>query len=355
MIRQKLRLVMPVLVGMAAATLAASCSEDSSPPSTPGGASGTGGASGASGSAGRGGASGSGGGGASGASGSGGSVDAGDYYVCYANQNKNPDPGGTAAAGADCCHKVGTCTARSAVNASILNSLGKSDCSGDNLCAPKNPSMVMGLPNGQIPKCTGTYGSLMLEGRCLPRCLTLGNKAAASLGAGDCPTTLAGTLGIPPEEVVCAPCFNPIDGTATGACSQFGDTPATSAPAPFTACGGFDGGAPLGLCVPTALVMNVAQDTTLIPQDTCGSGLLCAPRNKILDPNMCFAKCQAAIGGDGACVATYIVEGPNSPGKGLSGFLGQGTPPCPMGETCTPCINPVAEASTPTPTGACRF
>jgi hypothetical protein len=241
------------------------------------------------------------------------------------------------------------------VNASIASSLGKSDCSGDLLCAPKNPSMVMGLPNGQIPKCTGTYGSLSLEGRCLPRCLTLGNKAAASLGAGDCPTTLATALGIPADEVICAPCFNPIDGTPTGACSQFGDAPTTTAPAPFPTCGGFDGGAPLGLCVPQALVQRVAQDTTLIPQDSCQSGNLCAPKNKIQDPNMCFTKCEAAIGGAGVCVATYIVEGPNSPGKGFSSFLGQGSPPCPMGETCTPCINPLADGSTPTPTGACRF
>ena len=351
MIRQKLRLVLPVLAGMVAASLAASCSDDSAPSTTPppGGAGGTGGASG---SGGRGGASGSGGGGAAGSGGGG--MDAGDQYVCYANQNKNPDPGGTAAAGADCCNKVGTCTARSGVNASIVASLGKSDCSGDLLCAPKNPSMVMGLPNGQIPKCTGTYGSLMLEGRCLPRCLTLGNKAAASLGAGDCPATLATALGIPPAEVVCAPCFNPIDGMPTGACSQFGDAPTTTAPAPFASCGGLDGGAPLGLCVPTQLVQNVTMDTTLIPQDSCPSGQLCAPRNKIQDPKMCFAKCESVVG-PGACVATYIVEGPNSPGKGLSSVLGQGNPPCPMGETCTPCINPMAEGGAPTPTGACRF
>jgi hypothetical protein len=354
MIRQKLRLVVPVLTAALAASLAASCSEDSSSNGT-GGAGGTSagssGSSGSGGSGGRGGASGSGGGGASGSGG----ADGGDVYTCYASQNKNPDPGGSAAAGADCCHKVGTCTARSAVNASIAASLGKSDCSGDLLCAPKNPSMVMGLPNGMIPKCKGTYGSLSLEGRCLPRCLTLGNKAAASLSAGDCPTTLATALGIPAEEVVCAPCFNPIDGMPTGACSQFNDAPADPAPSPFPTCGGFDGGAPLGLCVPQALVQRVAMDTTLIPQDTCQSGNLCAPKNKILDPNMCFTKCEAAVGGAGVCVATYIVEGPNSPGKGFSGILGQGTPACPMGETCTPCINPLADSSTPTPTGACRF
>jgi hypothetical protein len=347
MIRQKLRLLIPALAGILAATLAASCSSEESPtPSGPGGAGGTGGSAG---SGGR--------GGAGGTAGTGGGADAGDVYTCYATQNKNPDPGGMAASGASCCHGVGTCTARSAVAASIVASLGKSDCapSGDLLCAPKDPAQIQGLPNGMIPKCTGTYGSLTLEGRCLPRCLTLGNKAAASLDAGDCPASLATALNIPATEVICAPCFNPIDGMPTGACSQYGDAPTTTAPAPFTACGGFDGGAPLGLCVPQALVENVAQDTTLIPPDTCPSGQLCAPKNKIQDPNSCFAKCAAAVGGDGVCVATYIVEGPNSPGKGFSGILGQGTPPCPLGETCTPCINPLADSSTPTPTGACRF
>jgi hypothetical protein len=206
--------------------------------------------------------------------------------------------------------------------------------------------MIPNLPNGMIPKCKGTYGSLTLEGRCLPRCFTLGNKAAASLDAGDCPTDLAPTLGLTAEEVVCAPCYNPLDGMPTGACSQFGDAPVDPAPTPFSKCGAWMGGAQMGYCVPTELVQNVTADISLIPADTCPTGQLCAPINKVQDPNMCFAKCTSIVG-DGACVATYIVE--NTPtGMGLSPTLGQVT--CAAGETCTPCANPTDNMVT----GACK-
>jgi hypothetical protein len=355
MIRPTLRIFMPVIAAGVAATLAAACSEESS--STPAGAGGSGGNAGSAGSAGRGGSSGSSGAsgtsGASGASGTSGG-DGGDLYVCHAARNPNPDPGGTAAAGAACCGTFGTCTARASVPATITASLGKDDCapSGDLLCAPKDPSTIPGLPNGRIPSCVGTYGSLTLEGRCLPRCFTLGNKAAASLGPGDCSEALAQAIGIPLDEVVCAPCYNPLDGTATGACSQFGDTPAQPAPSPFVRCGAYgDAGSPqLGYCVPQELVSRVTNDTSLIPVDTCGAGLLCAPANKVEDPNMCFEKCAAALGGDGACVPTYIVEAPGSPGAGYSSTLGQVT--CQAGETCTPCINPLATDGAIT--GACN-
>jgi hypothetical protein len=343
MIRSKLRLFMPLIAAAAVATLASACSDDeSSNAGSPGGAGGSGGSGG---SAGTGGASGTGASGGSGGAG-GATVDAGDLYACFANQKPNPDPGGTVAAGANCCKSFGTCTASASVEPSIAASLGKADCSADLKCSPKNPSTIPNLPNGMIPKCTGKYGTLELEGRCLPRCFTLGNKAAASLDAGDCPAGLGAELGLTADEVVCAPCFNPLDGTATGACSQFGDTPAKPAPTPFAKCGAWMGGAQLGYCVPTELVQNVTADTSLIPVDTCPAGQLCAPINKVQDPNLCFAKCTS-ITGVGACVATYIVEATPT-GKDLSGALGQQT--CATGETCTPCLNPMDNK----PTGACN-
>jgi hypothetical protein len=235
------------------------------------------------------------------------------------------------------------------VPASLSGSLGHSDCTASLFCAPKDPSTIPALPGGTIPTCHLTYGTTSYEGRCLPRCFTLGNAAAASLNQGDCSQDLATQIGIPFDEVVCAPCYNPLDATSTGACSQFGDAPTDAVPAAFAECGIFPAGsAPMGFCVPQELVAAVAQDPTQVPQDTCAAGMLCAPKNKVQDPNLCFAKCQSPLGGDAACVPTYLVEAPNSPGVGLSATLGQVT--CAAGETCTPCVSPIDG----TTTGACK-
>ena len=85
-------------------------------------------------------------------------------------------------------------------------------------------------------------------------------------------------------------------------------------------------------------------DLTLIPVDTCtGTDELCVPTNKVADPNKCFVKCNSPLGGNGACVATYIVES-TSQGKGLSATLGDVG--CNPGETCTPCISPLDQSVT---------
>jgi hypothetical protein len=343
---------MPAMAAVVASTVVSACSsDDKSEPSATGATGGVGGSSGRGGASGSGSSSGAtGSGGSGGSGGTAGAGDAGDLYACFAKQKTNTDPGGTAASGAACCKTFGTCTSRASAPASIVASLGKADCapSGDLVCAPKDPATIPNLPNGKIPACTGKYGALELEGRCLPRCFTLGNKAAASLGLGDCPTTLGPALGLTEEEVLCAPCYNPLDGTATGACSQFGDAPTKPAPMPFAKCGAYMGAAPLGYCVPAELVQRVSADISLLPQDTCAAGLLCAPINKVQDPNLCFAKCESPLGGASACVPTYIVEGPNGPGMGLSTALGQVT--CAAGETCTPCSNPANQSAT----GACN-
>jgi hypothetical protein len=288
------------------------------------------------------------GGGGSGGGGTGGMmvVDAGDPYTCFATQMEmgDPDPGGTAMADADCCGGLGTCTPRADITDEALRaSLGHAECSAtpDLACAPKDPSM---LPDGGVPPSCHIDLGQMFEGRCLPDCFVLGNPAASNLNAGDC-APIAGV-----DTTICAPCFDPTTGDATGACTQNGDMPAEAAPTPFAECGAFGGGdgatpgPAMGLCVPEELAATASADATLLPVDTCGTGELCAPKNKVTEPLVCFAKCTTLFG-VGACVADYIIEN-NTPGAVAA--LGDVPAECVEGEHCAPC-----ELSPGMPTGAC--
>lgn len=288
------------------------------------------------------------GGGGSGGGGAGGMpvVDAGDPYECYARQMdpaNDVNPSGTDMADTDCCSALGTCTAPADLSADPnAERYGHSNCTETLVCAPKPASE---LPDGgMLPSCHADYGAQSLEGRCLPKCFTLGDPAAANITVGDCPAMAFGV------EIVCAPCFNPIDGTATGACTRDGDMPVDPAPTPFAECGDFGAadaaaGPAMGLCVPEALVAASGSDITLIPADTCGTGDLCAPKNKVEDTSSCFAKCTSAFG-VGACVADYLIE--NSM-PGAVALLGAVPPECVEGEHCAPCISPVTMMAS----GAC--
>jgi hypothetical protein len=357
--------LVPLAVGALAAAATVACGGDDETPSGPGGAGGTGAAGGAAGGGAGGTATGGSAGTATGGSGmaTGGTGGSGggtpsDPYTCYANQGANdPDPGGSDAAGADCCavaggtNHLGTCTASSEVSSDpYASNYGYSNCdpAAGLLCAPKPDADQPG--GGDTPSCTIDLGGTSYEGRCIPKCFVISTPGANNLDSGDCDAT--GIDGIDTADVVCAPCYSPLDGQATGACTRRdGDVPVDPPPTPFKECGRFpadDAAAPyLGLCVPTELVTASGAATDQIPQDICEATELCAPKNKIEDISMCFAKCDASLGGEGACVPTYIVEAPGSAGEGLSSVLGQVT--CAAGETCTPCISPLDQSVT----GAC--
>jgi hypothetical protein len=343
MSRTIIRLAIPLFGGALVSLSLFSCSSDKSSPNTGTHDAGSGGKTGSGGSS-SGGKTGSGGGTSSGGAAT---TDAGGLYKCKVKEPGTApdggllDPGGTLAAGAGCCGVYGVCTAKADLSSDpAAASYGHSDCkaSSNLFCAPKPSSQI---PDGGVtPPCHIAFGTLNLEGRCLPKCFTLSNSNASQLNPGDCPT-LAGV------DLVCAPCYDPVSGTKTGACERNGDAP-VDGKKQFAECGAFPadgGGAKQGLCVPAALVAQTGADPTLVPQDTCGRGELCAPKNKVTNQGSCFQHCSSTLGGPGACVPTYIVE--FGAGKGLSGTLGKVT--CLDGETCTPCISPLNTM----PTGAC--
>jgi hypothetical protein len=154
----------------------------------------------------------------------------------------------------------------------------------------------------------------------------------------------------------CAPCFNPIDGSDTKACSQGCDTgPANKTPVTFPVCG--DGE---GVCVPPSLVTDPNQLMALQgiddPSGKCtDTTQVCAPKLKAQNQAANFASCTStsvvailftatSTGQKTACVPKYIVP------MAQQSLINQDD--CQTNELCAPCLNPT---STPAnaPTGAC--
>jgi hypothetical protein len=110
--------------------------------------------------------------------------------------------------------------------------------------------------------CTSVGGA---EGRCLSRVLPDVQAQEALLPQDTCTAN---------ER--CTPCFNPIDGTPTGACNLSCDTGPTKAPVTFAQC--CDAQAH---CVPDAAIPDEQEDN--LDQDSCTDTNLCVPDQILLN------------------------------------------------------------------------
>lgn len=271
-------------------------------------------------------------------------IDAAALYTC---EHQPPvDPGKTGAEGTACCTGFGSCQKASTITDPVQrDAFGHDSCkagTGDNdlKCAPTASAMADAGSLGVYDPCTTNLGPA-LEGRCLPKCFVLGNPQASLLKQETCKSA----------DFVCAPCFSPVDGKPTGACSQkTGDKPTTQPPTPFQTCGSFDGGPALGLCVPKQLALDTGNPaaSSLKQLECTNAGDVCAPSLKVKAPNDCFKPCDSFIAGPGACVAVFLVEAVQ---PGASANLGQAD--CATGELCAPCLNPLSMPANQ-PTGACN-
>jgi hypothetical protein len=222
-------------------------------------------------------------------------------------------------------------------------------------------------PTAPIP-CTTTAvtsDAAGLEGRCIPSCLARALPLHPYFDAGH-PAC--------PSDSVCAPCYEPIDATPTGACSMQlpgggSDQPTMPAPLPYASCPDGDAGvAPFaggGVCMPEAMVNFLSNPNNLLydplipdlKQDSCAMGEKCVPKRKAGDPRFCASPCttsMALVGigySRGACVPTFAVYDVNGE-AGVSIFSNhQGEPDeCGPDELCYSCSNPLRAGM---PTGAC--
>jgi hypothetical protein len=205
----------------------------------------------------------------------------------------------------ECCSDRGFCVPPALAGDQARN-LERKTCGAGEVCAPKeltDPTLK--------PKTCNSIDNA--EGRCLSTCV-----AGAIAKQGD----RLPTQGCSANEV-CAPCYDPVTGEDTGACTVNGDKPAKPAYAFPKCCG--RGDAAGGVCVSPALAGDQA---SILRQETCAREKVCAPTAKAADPNYRFPVCYGTLG-TGACVNSCILD------PVQAAILSRET--CAQGELCAPC------------------
>jgi hypothetical protein len=216
----------------------------------------------------------------------------------------------------ECCSDRGFCVPPALAGDQVKN-LERESCSAGNVCAPKE----LTDPTFKPKSCNSLDNA---EGRCLSTCVA---------GAVAKQKDRLPTAGCAANEV-CAPCFDPVTGEDTGACTVNGDKPAKPAYTFPKCCGRGDAAA--GVCVTSALAGDQA---SILRAENCTGNMLCAPIAKAADPMYRFPICYSALLGAGACVNRCILQPTQAAILSQEG--------CAEGELCAPCT------LLGNPTGAC--
>jgi hypothetical protein len=235
------------------------------------------------------------------------------------------DPGPTvpAARFADCCGGLGRCLPDRFISDHDRAHLGPDSCEASaDLCVPANFAEHSDFV---APSCMSSL--LSAEGRCLPACLPELARKAEHLARDGC---AAGEL--------CAPCFDPVTGEATGSCSLGGDPGPEQPPATFAGCC-----SGLGKCVPATRASE--HDRARLGRDRCaGDDELCAP-TRFLDADFVAERCDVApFDAEGRCLPACLPELVAQADK-----LKQGS--CPTDHVCAPCTDPFTGKAT----GSCEI
>lgn len=215
-----------------------------------------------------------------------------------------------------CCAERGLCVPPELAGDQVKN-LDQQTCAAGTLCAPTE----LTDPTFKPKSCDSIDGA---EGRCISTCA----GGAVAKQKDRLPTA-----GCEQDEV-CAPCYDPITGEDTGACTLNGDKP-VNPKYTFQECCGSTGTNPVGVCVPPALA---GEQAGILRQESCPEGKLCAPVQKAADPAFEFTDCRGLLGA-GVCVNACIVDPTQAALLSRSG--------CESAELCAPCD------LLGSPTGAC--
>jgi hypothetical protein len=205
------------------------------------------------------------------------------------------------------------------------------ECNADAFCVP---DAIIKSGGDFIPDtCSSLFGG---EGRCLSVCLPEIGAQAAALPQDNCPA-----------DHVCAPCFDPLNGTPTGACSLSCDPGPTTQPVELPSCC-----SDIGKCIPTNAIPP--EQSAQLGADTCDQSsqpMSCVPDVFLqmpYKPTGCETSLLSALLGDafkpGACIPDCV---PAVQGTINNIALSQDN--CPTHFKCAPCLDPLSGD----PSGAC--
>ncbi|MDJ0762483.1 MAG: hypothetical protein QNJ97_05785 [Myxococcota bacterium] len=221
-----------------------------------------------------------------------------------------------------CCNGLGSCVPEWLISGDQQSHLGLDACTANQglLCVPHDF-----MEDGFVP--TTCHGVLEAEGRCISTCLPEIAEEQDSLYQDICPA-----------HHLCAPCYDPFTGDATGLC-ELGDDPGPTEPAVvFDACCG-----ELGTCIPKDLIPQ--QDLESLGSDTCTGDetLRCVP-DAFLEADFVLEMCRLPYGGEGRCAPICLPEI-----AAQQDDLPQDL--CPPFYRCAPCYDPITGEDT----GVCRM
>lgn len=174
------------------------------------------------------------------------------------------------------------------------------------------PDALIASAGNVIPKTCAPLDGFDAEGRCLSTCLKSVAEQASQLQKATCD-----------DGELCVPCFDPITGKSTGACSSSScDAPAKPAYT-FPKCCSYLG-ASQATCLPTAKVP--ADQQAGLQQETCPASFLCVPDEYLPNASVPIGACTTQ--GQGVCVSKCVPD--------LPVYLGSGD--CPdKNHVCVPC------------------
>jgi hypothetical protein len=199
-------------------------------------------------------------------------------------------------------------------------------CSNGGVCAPEKSIAAAG---NYVPKtCTSVAGA---EGRCTNENIPAIQAQKSMLPKDSCDV-----------NEVCAPCYNPLDSTATGACSTAKCDAPKLPPKTFTACCNAR-----AKCVPKTTVPEQMQKNLGDGDGTCQKDVeVCVPNEFVSNPAYKGTPCTGSgfIGGqyDGVCLSDCLE---------FSFFqsLGISRGNCASQMKCVPCQNPLTGQATGAP------